>query len=191
MGFLSAAFGGATLADDFAPVLVQWGVPKSWAPWVSLVTITLIISYFSILLAELVPKRLALQRAAGTSLAFAPFVDRIAQISRPVIWLLGKNADALVRVFGGDPSRQRERMSEEELRDFVATNQVLGEEERKIVEDVFDAGDRQVREVMLPRTEVDFIDASMPVSEAMKLAIDRPHSRYPVVRGNADQVVGF
>jgi putative hemolysin len=191
MGFLSAAFGGATLADDFAPVLVQWGVPQSWAPWVSLVTITLIISYFSILLAELVPKRLALQRAAGTSLAFAPFVDRIAQISRPVIWLLGKNADALVRVFGGDPSRQREPMSEEELRDFVATNQVLGEEERKIVEDVFDAGDRQVREVMLPRTEVDFIDASMPVSEAMKLAIDRPHSRYPVVRGNADEVVGF
>jgi putative hemolysin len=191
MGFLSAAFGGATLADDLSPVLVGWGVPAAWAPWIALVTITLIISYFSILLGELVPKRLALQRAAGTSLLIAPMVDRIAQINRPVIWLLGKNADALVRLVGGDPSMQREQMSEEELRDLVSGHQALGEEERKILEDVFDAGDRQVREVMLPRTEVDFLDASLPVTEAAKLAMDRPHSRYPVVRGSADEVVGF
>ncbi len=191
MGFLSAAFGGATLADDLAPVLVDWGLSDSWADPVALVLITLVIAYFSILLGELVPKRLALQRAEGTARMFAPFVDRIAIITRPVIWLLGKSADWLVRLFGGDPGAQREPITEEELRDLVSMHESLGEEERRIVEDVFDAGDQQVREVMLPRTEVDFLDASIPVFQAVKIAADKPHSRYPVVRGNADDVVGF
>ncbi len=191
MGFLSAAFGGATLADDLAPVLVDWGLSEGWANAVALVAITLVISYFSILLGELVPKRLALQRAEGTARLFAPFVDRIAILTRPVIWLLGKSADWLVRVLGGDPGAQRQPISEAELRDLVSAHQALGEEERRIVEDVFDAGDRQVREVMLPRTEVDFLDASTPVYQAVKIAADKPHSRYPVVRGSADDVVGF
>ena len=191
MGFLSAAFGGATLADDLAPALVDWGLPESWADPVALVLITLVIAYFSILLGELVPKRLALQRAEGTARMFAPFVDRISTITRPVIWLLGKSADWLVRLFGGDPGAQREPITEEELRDLVSMHESFGEEERRIVEDVFDAGDRQVREVMLPRTEVDFLDASIPVFQAVKIAADKPHSRYPVVRGNADDVVGF
>lgn len=191
MGFLSAAFGGATLAEDLTPVLEDWGVPEGWAPWVSLVSITLLIAYFSILLGELVPKRLALQRPEGAALLIAPMVDRISVATRPVIWLLGQNANALVRLLGGDPQAQREQISGEELRDLVSAHEALGEEERRIVEDVFDAGDRQVREVMLPRTEVDFLDAATPVAEAIRTAADKPHSRYPVVRDSADDVVGF
>jgi putative hemolysin len=92
---------------------------------------------------------------------------------------------------GGDPAARKEQMSDEELRDLVNQHETLGEEERRIVEDVFEAGDRQIREVMIPRTEVDFLDASTPVYKAAKHAISRPHSRYPVIRGSVDEVIGF
>jgi putative hemolysin len=110
---------------------------------------------------------------------------------RPVIWLLSKSTDVVVRLLGGDPAASREEISEEELREMLSAHEGLGEEERKIVEDVFATGDRQVREVMRPRTEVDFLDAGMPVYQAVKTATTMPHSRYPVVRGSADDVVGF
>ena len=82
-------------------------------------------------------------------------------------------------------------MSGEELRQLVNTHETLGEEERRIVEDVFEAGDRQIREVMIPRTEVDFLDSSTPVLRAAQEAQHQPHSRYPVIRGSADEVIGF
>jgi putative hemolysin len=190
-GFLSAAFGAATLADDLAPVLRGWGLGPGLADAAALVGITLVISYFSLVLGELVPKRLGLQRAEGVSLMVAPALDRIATLSRPVIWLLSRSTDVVVRVLGGDPGAQRETISEEELRDLVAAHESLGNEERQILEDVFAAGEQQVRDVMLPRTEVDFLDASMPIADAVELASRRPHSRYPVVRGSSDDIVGF
>ncbi len=190
-GFLSAAFGAATLADDLAPVLVGWGLDEGAAAAVALVAITLAVSYASLVLAELVPKRLALQRAEGVSLALAPGLDRIATLFRPVIWLLSHSTDLVVRLVGGDPDAAREQISEEELRELVIAHETLGEEERRIVEEVFAAGERQLREVMVPRTEVDFIDAATPVYKAVRLAAGQPHSRYPVIRGSSDEVVGF
>jgi len=191
MGFLSAAFGGATLAADLALVLVDAGLSTGWADVAALVAITLVISYVSIVLGELVAKRLALQRAEGASLLLAPSVDRIATALRPVIWLLGRSTDMVLRLLGSDPTAQRERMSDDELRDLVSSHETLTDEERKIVEEVFQAGDRQIREVMVPRTEVDFMDASMPVFKAAAFASERPHSRYPVIRGSSDDVIGF
>jgi putative hemolysin len=82
-------------------------------------------------------------------------------------------------------------MSDEELRELVNQHETLGEEERRIVEEVFEAGDRQIREVMIPRTEVDFLDAATPVYKAATDAIRQPHSRYPVIRGSVDDVIGF
>jgi putative hemolysin len=191
MGFLSAAFGGATLADGLAPHLRDLGLPASVANTVALVLITVLISYVSIVLGELAAKRLALQRAEGFALALGPLVDRIASAVRPVIWLLSKSTDLVVRALGGDPNANREVMSDEELRDLVSASESLGEEERKIVDDVFEAGSRQLRELMLPRTEVDFVDAEMPAYKAVKFAAERPHSRYPVMNGSADDIVGF
>lgn len=190
-GFLSAAFGAATLADDLAPALERWGVPEGAATPVALVGTTLVISYLSLVLAELAPKRLALQRPEGVSLLVAPILDRIATLSRPVIWLLSHSTDVVVKLLGGDPSAGRDVMSEEELRDLVIGHESLGKEERAIVEDVFAAGDQQVREVMVPRTEVDFLDAALPVFKAVPHVVASPHSRYPVVRGSNDDVVGF
>ena len=190
-GFLSAAFGGATLSNDLAPVLVGWGLPAGPARVIALIIITLAISYLSLVLGELAPKRLALQRAEWIALRAAPVLDRLARWSRPVIWLLSVSTNVVVRLLGGDPRAQREQMSDEELRALVSGHHALGEEERRIVEGVFEAGDRQIREVMIPRTEVDFLDASTPVFKAARLASERPHSRYPVIRGSADDIVGF
>jgi putative hemolysin len=190
-GFLSASFGGATLAGDLAPRLEALGLPPGAAEPVALVLVTIAISYLSLVLGELAPKRLALQRAEVFALALGPTVDRIAKVSRPVIWLLSLSTDLVVRLVGGDPTAQREQMSDEELRELVNTHETLGEEERRIVEDVFAAGDRQIREVMIPRTEVDFLDSSTPVFKASREALHQPHSRYPVIRGSADDVIGF
>jgi putative hemolysin len=191
MGFLSAAFGGATLADGLSPHLQELGLPEGLADTAALVLITILISYVSIVIGELAAKRLALQRAEGFALGLAPLVDRIASIAQPVIWLLSKSTDLVVRALGGDPNANREVMSDEELRDLVSAHESLGEEERRIVDDVFEAGSRQLRELMLPRTEVDFIDSEMPAYKAVKFAAERPHSRYPVMNGSADDIVGF
>ncbi|MEV6282570.1 hemolysin family protein [Kribbella sp. NPDC051770] len=191
MGFLSAAFGGATLADGLSPHLQDIGLPESVADTVALVLITVAISYVSIVIGELAAKRLALQRAETFALGLAPLVDRIASAVRPVIWLLSKSTDLVVRALGGDPNANREVMTDEELRDLVSGHESLGEEERRIVDDVFEAGGRQLRELMLPRTEVDFVDAEMPAYKAVKFAAERPHSRYPVMNGSADDIVGF
>ena len=123
MGFLSAAFGGATLADELSPVLRGWGLSAGLASIVALVAITAAISYLSILLGELVPKRLALQRAESAALLLAGFIDRVARLSRPIIWLLGRSADGLVRLLGGDPHALRDVITEEELRDLVARHE--------------------------------------------------------------------
>ena len=190
-GFFSAAYGASTLAPDLAPLLENAGLPPGAASSVAFIGMTLFIAYLSLVLGELVPKRIALQRAAGVSLLVAPPLDRFATLMRPAIWLLSKSTDVVVRLLGGDPSAKREEMSEQELRELVSGHESLGEEERRIVEDVFSVGDRQIREVMRPRTEVDFLDADLPVFKAVKLASSMPHSRYPVVGSSADDVVGF
>jgi putative hemolysin len=197
-GFLSAAFGASAFAEVLAPVLRDWGLSpdgsagdKDAAYWVAFILVTLLITYLSLVISELAPKRLALQRAERLALFVAPFLDRMARIARPVIWLLSASTDLVVRLLGGDPSARRERISEEELRDIVAAHETLGREERQLIEDVFEAGDRQLHEVMVPRTEVDFLDAATPVYKAVKLSSSSPHSRYPVVRGSHDEVVGF
>lgn len=190
-GFLSAAFGGATLSSELAPLLVRLGMPESVASATALVVITIVISYFSIVLGELTAKRLAMQRAEGFALALAPLVDAIAKLTRPIIWFLGKSTDVVVRVLGGDPSASREEVTDEELRAMVVASQTLGVQERHIVDEVFDAGDRTLREVMVPRTEVDFLPADMPAHQAMKVVRGAPHSRYPVSDGSADRIIGF
>ncbi len=190
-GFLSAAFGAARLAKPVSEGLHDLGLALSTADTVSLVLVTLLISYFSLVFSELAPKRLALQRAEVVSLAFAPALDRIATASRPVIWLLSRSTDLIVRLLGGDPSASRGSISEEELRGLVAAHESLTKDERKLIDEVFAAGERQLREVMIPRTEVAFLEGSMTVARAAKLTATAPHSRYPVVRSSQDDILGF
>lgn len=190
-GFLAASFGGATLAASLSPHLVGWGMPKGAADALALVLVTIVISYFSIVLGELTAKRLAMQRSESFALALSPMVNAIAIVMRPIIWFLGVSTNVAVRIFGGDPKASREVVSDEEIRALVSGSATLGEEERQIVDEVFDAGQRSLREVMVPRTEVDFLDGSMPAYTAMRLVQGAPHSRYPVTGDSVDDVVGF
>ena len=190
-GFLSAALGAEKLGAYVIPWLEDLGVPEKSAPTTSLVGVTLVIAYFSLVFGELVPKRLALFRTEQIALASALFIDFVANLFRPIIWVLSHSTNLIVRLFGIDPKEQRTAISEEELLDLVAGHAALTDEERDIVEEVFNASERQVHEVMVPRTEVDFMDASLTVGKAIALAIEKAHSRYPVVRGSSDEVVGF
>ena len=190
-GFFSAAYGGSTLAPDLAPYFERLGLPEGAAEATALVVMTLLIAYLSLVLGELVPKRLALQKAAGLSLAVAPPLDRFAHAVRPVIWLLSVSTNAVVRALGGDPHATSEELSEEELRDLVSTHASLGEQERKIVQDVLDASQTSLKEVMRPRGDVAFLDARLPLLEAAERVRTLPYSRYPVTDGGFDDVVGF
>ena len=190
-GFLSAALGAEKLGVYVIPWLEALGVPENSAATTSLVGVTLVIAYFSLVFGELVPKRLALFRTEQIALASALFIDFVANLFRPIIWVLSHSTNLIVRLFGIDPKEQRTAISEEELLDLVAGHAALTDEERDIVEEVFNASERQVHEVMVPRTEVDFMDASLTVGKAISLAIEKAHSRYPVVRGSSDEVVGF
>ena len=188
---LSAAFGAERLGTQLVPVLENWGVPATFAPALALVLVTLAISYVSLVLGELAPKRLARQRAEGLALVVAPFLDGLASLSRPVIWALSKSTDGVVRLLGGNPGTDREEISTEELRDMVVGHSDLTADERNLIAEVFAAGKRQLREVMLPRTEVEFMEADTALAEAAILAAAMPHSRFPVYRDSYDEIIGF
>jgi putative hemolysin len=190
-GFLAAAVGADKLSDDVAPLFERLGLSSGVADTISLVLITILISYVSIVVGELTAKRLALQRAESVSLALAPVVDFTAKAARPVIWLLGVSTDLLVRILGGDPKISREEVTNEEIRAMVSGSTTLGAEERRIVDEVFSAGERSLREVMLPRTEVDFLPGDMPAHRAVRELIKAPHSRYPVIGDSTDDIIGF
>ena len=108
-----------------------------------------------------------------------------------MIWLLGVSTNVVVRLLGGDPKAGREEVTDEEIRALVSGSTTLGDEERQIVDDVFAAGERGLREVMLPRTEVDFLPGDMPAHKAVRELTKAPHSRYPVMGESADDIIGF
>jgi putative hemolysin len=188
---LTGAFGAATLANALRGVLRRDHLSGGLASTLSIAVVTVGISFFTLVLGELAPKRIALQRSESISLLAAPLLDRISVLARPLVWLLSKSVNLVVRAFGLDPAVGRGVMTEEELRDLLAGNQVLSADERSIVGEVFDAGKRQIREVLLPRTEVEFLAADLPITEAAKIVAAAPHSRFPVYTDSYDDVIGF
>ncbi|TYP89792.1 hemolysin family protein [Blastococcus xanthinilyticus] len=190
-GFFSAAFGASTLSAPLADWLESRGTSEGLAGTLALVLVTIAISYVSLVVGELTPKRLALQRAEGFSLLVAAPLNAIARLSRPVIWLLSKSTNGMVRLLGGDPKASGESISQEELRDLVAAHESLSSDERRLIDEVFRAGEREVREVMTPRTEVQFLEASTTASRAAKLVAESNWSRFPVAGRDQDDVVGF
>ena len=190
-GFLSAALGAEQLGVYVIPRLESLGLSAASSEIISIIGITLVIVYISLVFGELVPKRLALYKTESIALATASIVDRVAIIFRPIIWLLSHSTDLIVKLFGITSKSERNQISDVELMDLVSGHADLTKEEREIVEEVFNTSDRLLHEVMVPRTEVDFLDASLSISSARKLAVELAHSRYPVVRGSSDEVIGF
>ena len=153
--------------------------------------VTVCITFLTLVFSELAPKRLALQRTVRIALFAAPTLDVIARLARPVVWLLSVSVNVVVRLLGADPRQGRQAMTEQEVRELLAGTQTLSADERRIVGEVFDAGKRQIREVLRPRTEVEFLAAGTTVGEAARIASSVPYSRLPVYQGSYDNVVGF
>lgn len=190
-GFASAAYGATSIAPSLAPVLESWGLAPALSLTLATLVLTLIIAYLSLVLGELVPKRLAIQRNAQFAYAVAPALNGFATVMRPVIWLLSVSTNALVRLFGGDPHKTSDEMTDEEVRDIVASHQGLPDDERRILDDVLSLRGRQVSEVMRPRPEVVALDEASNVGDALSQVRDLPFSRYPVSNTSIDDITGF
>ncbi|MDQ6875204.1 MAG: hemolysin family protein [Actinomycetota bacterium] len=188
---LSSAVGAVTLSETARNALVRAGMGRTPAGFLGVVGVTLVISFVTLVIGELAPKRLGLQRPEGTARLLGPTLDRLASMARPLIWLLSATTNGVVRLLGADPHANRDAITEEELRGLVAAHESLTRDERRLIDEVFAAGERQIREVMVPRTEVDFLEAGMTVSRAGRLAHPSPHSRFPVFGESQDDVVGF
>lgn len=190
-GFASAAYGATSIAPSVVPLLMHWGLSEQFAATTATIALTLLIAYLSLVLGELVPKRLAIQRNAEFAYAVAPVLDGFATVVRPVIWLLSVSTNALVRLLGGDPHKTVDELSEEEFRDIVATQQGIPDDERRILDDVLSLRGRQISEVMRPRPEVVALDEAATIADAVAQVKDLPFSRYPVADKSIDDIVGF
>ncbi|RBP97773.1 hypothetical protein CRD60_04025 [Bifidobacterium aemilianum] len=190
-GFLSASFGESAISPSIVPIVEGWGVPSRVAAPLTTVVLTLIISYCSIVISELVPKRIAMQRTEQIARATVPAIDAFAKICRPIIWALGKNTNGIVRLLGFDPNETESEVSDKELRVLVNSNTSLSKDERTILDDVFDASETIVAEVMRPRADVSFLDGDQSLADAAATVRNLPYSRYPVKGNDFDDILGF
>ncbi len=188
-GFLASAAAAVSLAQPLeAPLSFLGGA----AGPVSVVLVTLILAYFTLVFGELAPKRIAMQRAEKWGMVMARPLDVLSTLTKPVVWLLSTSTDIAVRLLGGDPNRQREEVTGDELRDMVAIHETFPPEQRQIIDGAFEIAERTLDEVMVPRNDVVVIDADATCAEALAVLIETGHSRAPVAeKRNLDKPVGM
>jgi putative hemolysin len=187
-GFLASATAAVSLAR---PLVEPLGFLGSYAAPVSVVLVTVVLTFVTLVLGELAPKRIAMQRAEPWALLVARPLNALALLSRPAIWLLSASTDLVVRLGGVDPHGAREEATEEELRDMIEAQGQMTPEQRTILSGAFDITGRTLRQVLVPRPDVDTVPADLPACEAALLLAEHGHSRAPVVgRGDVDDIVG-
>ncbi|MEV0646273.1 hemolysin family protein [Phytomonospora sp. NPDC050363] len=187
-GFLASAAAAVSLAQPLVEPLSFLG---SAAEPVAIVLVTLVLTFFTLVLGELAPKRIAMQRAETWALVVARPLDWLATLSRPAVWLLGKSSDLIVRAGGGDPEAGREEVSPEEIRDLVAAQRAFTAEQRTIISGAFEITDRIVKEIIVPRRDVVFLAREVSAEEALRTLLESGHSRAPVTGpGGLDDVFG-
>ncbi|GAA1453740.1 hemolysin family protein [Nocardiopsis tropica] len=187
-GFLASATAAVSLAR---PLVEPLGFLGSYASPVSVVLVTVVLTFVTLVLGELAPKRIAMQRAEPWALLVARPINALAVLSRPAVWLLGVSTDLVVRLGGADPGTGKEEVSEEELREMISARGDMTPEQRTILSGAFEITDRTLRQVLVPRRDVDTVPASLPAGEAALFLAERGHSRAPVVtEGDVDDVVG-
>ena len=176
-GFLASAAAAVSLAQ---PLIEPLGFLGSAAGPTAIVLVTIVLTFFTLVIGELAPKRVAMQRAEGWALAVARPLDMLASVTRPAVWLLGKASDLVVRLAGGDPDAGREEVSSEEIRDMVAVQENFSAEQRTIISGAFEIADRTLREVFVPRRDVFTLPAVLRADEALRQLVEAGHSRAPV-----------
>jgi putative hemolysin len=187
-GFLASAAAAVSLAEPLERNLDFLG---GAARPVSIVVVTLLLAYFTLVFGELAPKRVAMQRAERWALLSARPLAMMSTLTRPVVWLLSRSTDLAVRLLGGDPSVQREAVTEAELRELVGTQPTITPQQRRIIDGAFEISERTLDEVLRPRPDVVVLDADWTAAQALDALVASGHSRAPVAHdGNLDDVVG-
>jgi putative hemolysin len=187
-GFLASAAAAVTLTEPLVPLL---GFLGGAAEPVAIVGVTAVLTYVTLVLGELAPKRIALQRPERWAKLAAQPLAMVTRLTRPLVWLLSRSTDLLVRLAGGDPTVQREEVTEEEVRDLVATQATFSPQHRTILVGAFEIAERRLRDVLVPRRDVIALPADLPAAEGVRTLVATTHGRAPVYRGDLDDVVGI
>jgi putative hemolysin len=172
-GFLASASAAVALAE---PVEGTLGFLGGASRPGSIVVVTVVLSYVTLVAGELAPKRIAMQRPERWGLLVARPLAGIAAGARPVIWLLSRSTNVVVRLLGGDPHREREEITTEELRDLVASQVSFSAQQRAIISGAFELAERPLHDVLRPRPDVLTLDAGTPCPEALEALAASGHS---------------
>ena len=193
VGFASSAVASTNLSDPLAQWLSSFGIDALTmvAPGLAPVIITLAVSYLSIVVGELVPKRIALADAEGMAKRVAKPLTVFQKIARPLVWLTQASADGLAKLLRIKNADDRQNVSEEEIKYMINEQDTLLDEEKRIIHEVFDLGDASAREVMVPRVDVTMAEDVQTVTEVMNLMRQTGFSRMPVFHEDQDGVVGI
>jgi putative hemolysin len=182
-GFLASATAAVALAESLVEPLGFLG--RAARP-TAILLITLVLAFVTLVFGELAPKRLAMQRAESWGLLAARPLAIIAKLAAPAIWLLSHATNLTVRLLGGDPDQDRQEVTEEEIRDLVATQTSYTEEERQIIAGALEVADRTLRQILVPRSQVIALPADLEVTEALDRLVAAGHSRAPVYTHDLD-----
>jgi len=191
-GFFSSASAATGLAGGLGIWLENQGVP--WGSQLAVIVVTLILSYLVLVLGELYPKRLALQKAERVALFSAGPVLLVQKATRPFVRLLSASTDFLVNISGMNPDGLQERITEEEIRAMVDMGEkqgVLNETERRMIQRIFSFDDTLAEQIMTPRTDVFMLEERTAVPDAVDALIRAGYSRVPVFRKNPDRIIGI
>ena len=195
-GFLSSAFASDTFADKLAPVLNTWLPSVSISTWksISIIIITIILSYFTLVFGELVPKRIAMKYYEKVSYASIGIIKAISVITAPFVKFLTFSTNIVSKLFGVT-GEEEENVTEEEIRMMVDVGEEKGtikEEEKEMINNVFEFNDKFVSEIMVPRNKIFALDIDLTISEVIgKLSEDMRYSRIPVYDENMDNIKGI
>lgn len=188
-GYLASATAAITLAEPLVPSLTAF--LGGAAEPVAITSVTIVLAAVNIVVGELAPKRLAMQNAQRWALMVAVPLDRLASLTKPMVWLMSAATDVLVRLFGGNPNAATEQLSAEELRELVSTHRGLTPEQREMISGALDIQDRVLREILIPRRTVVMLSSDLSTKDAREELSHSGHSRAPVVHArNLDEVVG-
>ena len=193
VGVLSGAFSGATLGLRLAEWFAQLGPPAGVAEAVGVGMVVTVITYFSLVIGELVPKQIALRNPEKIAVRVAPAMTAMARIASPVVWFLDISGRAVLRALGYQAQAEH-RVTDEEIRTLMAeaeTAGVIEPGERAMIAGVMRLGDRPVRAVMTPRREVDMVDLTDGPDDIRRTILDSVHSRLPVHAGTPDEMLGI
>ena len=194
-GFLGSAFAAENFSDRLVNALVGWGfnVNPATLNTICVIVITLILSYFTLVFGELVPKRLGMKKAESIALGLSGIVSGIASIFKPVVWFLTASTNAILRLMGIDPNEEDEEVSEEEIRMMVDAGSEKGtidEDEKEFIQNVFEFDDLTAEDVVTHRTDVSFLWMEDSVEEWEKTIHETRYNLYPVCQDSADNIIG-